>query len=374
MAVQIQFRRGTASAWTSANSVLAEGELGLETDTNKYKIGDGTTAWTQLSYSSLPSNALDVNTINAKGDLIVGTADNTAARLAVGTNGYFLKANSSTATGLEWAVAADDFNSLTDVTISSPTANQVIIYNGTAWVNTSNPTIAGNLVVSGNLTVSGSTTTINTETLDIEDNIISLNSGAVNASSDAGVSVYRGGGANANVLIRWNESTDKWQFTNDGTNYTDLGAGGAQVSSNPPSPADVGTLWFDQDTAKTYVYYDSYWVEIGASGMAASVSDSSPPSPITGQLWFNSASGGTFIRNSGSWVEIGAAPFNELLSKFDAKGDLLVGVSDNTANKLPVGTNGYVLKANSSTATGLEWGVGSSGEDLSTVIALQLFL
>ena len=50
MAIQIQVRRGTAAAWTSANPVLAEGELGYETDTKKAKLGDGTTAWTSLAY------------------------------------------------------------------------------------------------------------------------------------------------------------------------------------------------------------------------------------------------------------------------------------------------------------------------------------
>lgn len=44
------------------------------------------------------------------------------------------------------------------------------------------------------------------------------------------------------------------------------------------------------------------------------------------------------------------------LSVFDAKGDLLVGTAADTVGKLPLGTNGYVLKANSATATGLEWG------------------
>lgn len=46
----IQFRRGTAAAWTSANPVLASGEPGRETDTGKLKIGDGSTAWTSLPY------------------------------------------------------------------------------------------------------------------------------------------------------------------------------------------------------------------------------------------------------------------------------------------------------------------------------------
>lgn len=53
MAVQIQLRRGLASEWTSANPVLAIGEIGLETDTDQIKIGDGTTAWNSLSYGGI---------------------------------------------------------------------------------------------------------------------------------------------------------------------------------------------------------------------------------------------------------------------------------------------------------------------------------
>jgi hypothetical protein len=48
--VRIQVRRGTASEWTSANPTLAAGEMGVETDTRKIKVGTGSTAWTSLSY------------------------------------------------------------------------------------------------------------------------------------------------------------------------------------------------------------------------------------------------------------------------------------------------------------------------------------
>lgn len=67
MAVQIQFRRGTASAWTSANPTLAEGEMGIESDTAKFKIGDGVTAWTGLSYGGIigPSGTNGTNGTNA---------------------------------------------------------------------------------------------------------------------------------------------------------------------------------------------------------------------------------------------------------------------------------------------------------------------
>ena len=50
MADIIQIRRDTAANWTSANPTLAQGELGVETDTDKIKIGDGSTAWTSLGY------------------------------------------------------------------------------------------------------------------------------------------------------------------------------------------------------------------------------------------------------------------------------------------------------------------------------------
>lgn len=63
MAVQIQFRRGTASAWTSANPTLAEGEMGIETDTDQFKIGDGLTAWTSLAYGGI-AGAAGVNGTN----------------------------------------------------------------------------------------------------------------------------------------------------------------------------------------------------------------------------------------------------------------------------------------------------------------------
>ena len=53
MADQIQLRRDTAANWTSSNPTLASGEFGLETDTDQFKVGDGTTAWTSLGYGGI---------------------------------------------------------------------------------------------------------------------------------------------------------------------------------------------------------------------------------------------------------------------------------------------------------------------------------
>lgn len=50
MATRMRQRRGTASQWTSANPILGSGEIGWESDTNKFKIGDGTNHWADLPY------------------------------------------------------------------------------------------------------------------------------------------------------------------------------------------------------------------------------------------------------------------------------------------------------------------------------------
>ena len=89
----IQVRRGTASSWTSTNPTLAAGEIGFETDTNRFKIGTGSTAWNSLSY-------FVQDPVTTKGDLY--TFSTTDARLPVGANGDTLVADSSQTTGLRW--------------------------------------------------------------------------------------------------------------------------------------------------------------------------------------------------------------------------------------------------------------------------------
>lgn len=53
MAIQIQLRHDTAANWTSVNPILAIGEMGVETDTSQFKIGDGVSAWSVLAYGGL---------------------------------------------------------------------------------------------------------------------------------------------------------------------------------------------------------------------------------------------------------------------------------------------------------------------------------
>lgn len=79
----------------------------------------------------------------------------------------------------------------------------------------------GTVTINGNLAVSGTTTTLDTQQLIVTDNIITLNAGATTASLDAGIEVNRGSG-NAVPALKWSETADRWQFSNDGTNYYNI--------------------------------------------------------------------------------------------------------------------------------------------------------
>jgi hypothetical protein len=86
MAIRIQLRRDTAANWTSVNPVLKAGEFGIETDTLKVKVGNGTSTWTQISsYLNItPAQlATTVTSVNAYTDTAVASLGNTAANTYV---------------------------------------------------------------------------------------------------------------------------------------------------------------------------------------------------------------------------------------------------------------------------------------------------
>jgi hypothetical protein len=81
-----------------------------------------------------------------------------------------------------------------------------------------NVEITGNLQVGGNLNVIGTVNSVNTTQINIEDNKVKLNSNFTGTpTTDAGILVERG--LESDVEILWNETSDKWTLTNDGSNY-----------------------------------------------------------------------------------------------------------------------------------------------------------
>jgi len=140
MATRMQQRRGTAAQWISTNSgngpILNAGEIGYETDTNKFKIGDGTNHWIDLD--------------------------------------YFVDANSTVNPAFGSSITfegATDNAFETTLAITDPTADRTITFpNATGTVVLSDG--SGNVTVSGDLTVSGTTTTINSTTINATTGII----------------------------------------------------------------------------------------------------------------------------------------------------------------------------------------------------------
>jgi len=250
MAQTLQFRRGTTSELSSITGSV--GELFVNTEKDTVVVMDGSTsggfeltqnnATQTLTNKTLTSPI--ISTIINTGTLTLPTSTGTIALTSdIPTNNnqltngaaYITASSTDTLTNktingsqlVDGSVSntklANSFITVTDGTTStatslggtitfSGTANEVEVgeSSGTITIGLPNDvTIGNNLVVTGNLTVSGSTTTVNTETINLADNIIVLNSNATgSATEDAGIEIERGDDTNKTLL--WNETSNKW--------------------------------------------------------------------------------------------------------------------------------------------------------------------
>jgi hypothetical protein len=102
VAIKVQFRRGLASEWVSSNPVLDEGELGLETDTGLFKIGNGSDTYTSLDYGGL-SGADGV--ADAVSPLVYDSGSKEIS-IASGASGQILVYNSSVGA---WQIVSPPF-------------------------------------------------------------------------------------------------------------------------------------------------------------------------------------------------------------------------------------------------------------------------
>jgi hypothetical protein len=136
MATRMQQRRGTASQWTSANPILNAAEMGWESDTNKFKIGDGTNHWADLDYF------IDANsTVNPSfGSSIVfegATANDFETTLAItdptaDRTITFPDATGTVALTSDIAVTASSTTTFTNKTLTSPKINEDVAVTATA--------------------------------------------------------------------------------------------------------------------------------------------------------------------------------------------------------------------------------------------------
>ena len=95
-------------------------------------------------------------------------------------------------------------------------------------------TLTGNTIIGGDLTVNGTQTTVNTATLSVADNQIDLRTGNNVTAGDGGVRVVLTTDASGSVqtsrAIRWNNTSGKWEFTEDGSTYKKIGSGDFALS------------------------------------------------------------------------------------------------------------------------------------------------
>lgn len=118
-----------------------DGQVVYETDNDRIMCYNGTTWLPEVS----------AGTINAKGDLLVGTADNTVARLAVGgTNGHVLTVDSAETAGMKWAAASAGITYIAGASFTSQTA--------VAFANSVFSSTYDNYIVQLNVTAGSRTT------------------------------------------------------------------------------------------------------------------------------------------------------------------------------------------------------------------------
>ena len=158
-------------------------------------------------------------------------------------------------------------------------------------------TFSNDLVLSGNLTVNGSTTTVNTETLFLEDNIITLNYGTSGSPTEnAGLQVDRG--SSDDVFFRYNETGDKWEFTNDGSNYKPL-------NEDTDSLVEGSTnLYFTNARADARIAAsDTDALSEGSSNLYFTNARARAAISVSGDLSYNSSTGVISFTNDAGDIE-----------------------------------------------------------------------
>ena len=220
--VKMAQRRDTAANWTSANPTLLAGEIGIESDTNKIKIGTGSTAWTSLSYTPW-SQVSAYPLVNA--DISAGAAI-AYSKLATLTSGNIVLGNSANV-ATSTAVTGDVTISNTGVTAI---AAGVIV---NADINAS-AAIAGSKIVAATTSVVGAVQL--SDSTSTSSSVLAATPTAVKAAFDlADAALPKAGGTLTGNVILDNQVDARFrEATANGTNY---------VGFQAPATIVADVLW-----------------------------------------------------------------------------------------------------------------------------------
>ena len=143
MAIQIQLRRGTALEWTNANTILSIGEIGVEHDTGKFKLGNGTSNWNSLQYfttiitgSSYPiTSSWATNVISSSFSTTASYTLNTISASYSLTASYALNAGSGTTliTGSTYPITSSWSNNSLTASYLNPISQSLIPSTGSTY-------------------------------------------------------------------------------------------------------------------------------------------------------------------------------------------------------------------------------------------------
>lgn len=330
MAVQIQLRRGTASQWTTANPLLAQGELGLELDTFKLKLGDGTTLWTGLSYYSGGAITSETDPIYTASSWYTTTNNSTNWDTAYADRNKW----DGGATGL---VAATGRTSLGLGTAATTASTDYATAAQGAKADS-----ALQSITSGNVTTA-------------------LGYTPYNATNPAGYTSNTGTVTSVALTTPTGLTVTGSPVTTSGTLALSMTSGYAIPTTASQANWDTAYGWGNHASA-------GYVVSGGALGIPSSGTLTNCTFPTLNQNTTGTASnvtGTVAIANGGTGQTTAVAAF-DALSPATTKGDIIV--SNGTDNvRLPVGTDAYVLTADSTQASGVKWAVASGGGSALTV-------
>ena len=206
------------------------------------------------------SELLSLDTVGANLELtvipVLDTASGTTRKVTL------QQINDSVEANIPFAAAAfTQANNANTIALTSGSyANAAFIKANSALNVSTGGTITGDLTITGNVSITGCTATLSVSTFRTSDHIIDVGFGTTGvASQNAGIRVLRGD--ENPVQLRWNESSDKWQFTNDGTEYVDF----SDVTSSQLSSAYNQANTANTNAITSGVYANSAYVQANTS-------------------------------------------------------------------------------------------------------------